>query len=101
MLFFKNFMATGYFEGVLTPAQFTQVTGTLSACYGFSSPVPMNFAQGPEGPIPANNLISDILREWSAARLGCAERCLPNLVAFRRIQYAGDETEGAPYMRLP
>ena len=90
-------MATGYFEGVLTQAQYTQVTGTLSACYGFSSPIPMHFAQGPDGPIPADNLISDILREWSAARLGCAERCLPNLVAFRKIQSAVDERDGGMY----
>ncbi|KAA1112286.1 hypothetical protein PGTUg99_008375 [Puccinia graminis f. sp. tritici] len=88
--FFEDFLATGFFKGVLTQAQFSQVTQGLSTYYGFSIPMYINYIQGPDGPAPADFLIGSTLREWSAARAECCnDLALPNLVAFRQVEFQG------------
>ncbi|EFP93971.2 uncharacterized protein PGTG_19571 [Puccinia graminis f. sp. tritici CRL 75-36-700-3] len=93
----RTLITTGLFRGRLTLDQLSQVSDKLSAIYGFSGALDMEYTETPDGVVPGNFVLQALLKQWSRGSYESTYYYFPDYIAFRSMQFDVDNTGGEAY----
>ncbi|WAR61503.1 hypothetical protein PtB15_12B190 [Puccinia triticina] len=81
----------GAFQGSIGPEQFQQIVNKLTGARAFGHLIQMDYDEGPDSPIPANELTDVLLNQWldASGGLWSIDSAIPRFMIFRNANHNG------------